>query len=185
MIVIDTFTRVRPPKDARGDSYQQDADATAQLQGLALEYHVSIVLILHQRKASSDDPFDTISGTLGMTASADVVSVLTRKPKSAEGELAITGRDVEEQTLAMRFDAGRWVCTGEVTEEAEADPLESAKSFLREMLAAGPVDSDRIFTEGEGQGLKKKALYAAKDALGVKARSGGFQGCWKWSLPCV
>ena len=185
MIVIDTFTRVRPPKDARGDSYQQDADATAQLQGLALEYHVSIVLILHQRKASSDDPFDTISGTLGMTASADVVSVLTRKPKSPDGELAITGRDIEEQRLALRFDAGRWVCTGEADEDGEADPLESAKLFLRKMLAAGPVESERIYSEGDGQGFKKKALYAAKQSLGIKARKGGFQGSWAWSLPCV
>lgn len=185
MIVVDTFTRIRPPKDAKGDAYQQDADATALLQRLALDHHVAIVLIVHQRKASADDPFDTISGTLGMTASADVVAVLTREPKSGKGQLAITGRDIEERTLAMFFDGGRWSCTGDVDDETESDPLEAAKGFLTELLKDGPVESEKIFEQGKAQGFRKKDLYAAKDASRIKARKLSYRGAWQWELPSV
>jgi hypothetical protein len=182
MIVIDTFTRIRPPKDARGDSYQQDADVTALLQGLALEFHVAIVLVLHQRKAQSDDPFDSVSGTLGMTASADAIAVLDRKPKAQEGKLSVTGRDIEEQALGLVFHEGRWTCTGELEEEVESDSLDAAKAFIRECLKGGPMESGKLFKEGARAGFTQKNLYEAKNALHIKPYKSGFQGKWVWSL---
>lgn len=185
MIVVDTFTRIRPVKDARGDSYQQDADATAQLQSLALEFHVSIVLILHQRKGAADDIFDTISGTLGMTASADVVSVLVRDPKSVQGRLMVTGRDIEERELALIFAAGKWSFAGDIDEDEPQGPLDAAIAFLRECLQSGPVDSKVIFKEGKARGIGKDTLYAAKDRLRIRPKKLGFTGGWIWSLPSL
>lgn len=182
MVIADTFTRIRPPKGKDADSYQADSEATAALQRLALDFHVSIVLVLHQRKAAADDIFDSISGTLGLTGSADVISVLTRENKSDQGKLHLTGRDIEERTLAMTFSGGRWTCTGEADDETEVDPLAAAKDFLREALKSGPMVSDELFEQGKAQGLTKKKLYEAKDALGIKARCGGFQGKWTWCL---
>lgn len=184
MVVIDTFTRIKPPCARGADAYQHDADATAELQRLALHHGVSIVLILHQRKAAADDPFDTVSGTLGMTASADIVSILQSKRNS--GTLTVTGRDLEEKTLALEFDAGRWICTGEVVpdDDEKSDPLEAAKAFLVEALKNGALDSEAIFKQGTDQGITKKKLFAAKDALRIRAIKSGFNAGWRWSLPC-
>jgi hypothetical protein len=183
-VVLDTFTRIRPPKSRGGDSYQEDCDATATLQRLALEFHVAVVLVLHQRKAASDDPFDSVSGTLGMTASADAVGILTRSPDGGAGELVLTGRDIEEKCLAFQFLAGRWTYTGEVEDAGANDPREAARAFLREALASGPVDSAQLFADGAAQGISRHYVYDARDALHVTIRKGGFQGKYSWSLSC-
>ena len=183
MVVIDTFTRVRPPKDARGDSFQQDADATAMLQRLALEYHVSIVLNLHQRKAAADDPFDTISGTLGMTASPDVLSVLTRDMQRKSGELVVTGRDIEERRFEFGFDGGLWTFKGEAEDAEPNDRLAAVKDFLKQILKGGPVPCKRIFAEGKAQRMSEKQLRKAKNALRIPHTKNGFEGGFDWRLP--
>ena len=182
MIIIDTFTRVRPPKPPGADPYQADSEATAALQRLALEFHVAIVLVMHQRKSAADDVFDTISGTMGMTASADVVSVLTRE-NSGEGRLNLTGRDIEERTLALSFEGGTWQYLGEADEDEEPAPLDDAQAFLREILKDGPVESSEIFSQGKKVQISKNKLYGAKDALGIKPKKDGRTGKWAWALP--
>ncbi|MCX7013004.1 MAG: AAA family ATPase [Candidatus Sumerlaeota bacterium] len=97
-IVIDTWPRIKPPRPRGADPYESDYGAMAILQGLALEFGVAIVLVLHQRKAPDDDIFATITGTLGNVAAADVIAVLLRK--GSRGTLALTGRDLGERTLA-------------------------------------------------------------------------------------
>lgn len=180
MLVIDTYTRIRASRGKYEDAYQSDADQTAALQRLALKHNIALVLIHHQRKMQSDDPFDTFSGTLGLTASADVLLVLERK--GATGKLHLTGRDVEERTLAIEFDRGRWLCRGEIEMDAERDPLDATKHFLGELLGRGPLPSEEIFEQGKNLGFGRNKIYKAKDALGIKPRRAGFDGPWIWSL---
>jgi len=55
------------------------------------------------RKAEADDPFDTISGTLGLTGAVDSVLVLKRDSQ-ARYILHGKGRDLIEVEKAMSFD---------------------------------------------------------------------------------
>jgi hypothetical protein len=58
------------------------------------------------------------------------------------------------------------------------------RAWLRDYLADGQEASrDIIFEAAEGEGFKKKMIYAAKDSLGIKPRSSGFRGGWMWKLP--
>ena len=182
LVVIDTFTRIKPPKSRNGDSYAEDAAITAMLQSLALEFHIAIVLVVHQRKAQADDVFDTISGTLGLNASADAMAVLVRKRGTNEGELHLTGRDLEERVLCLEFDGGTWSYIGEKDEAVMEDRLAQAKAFLQEILANGPMDSAEIIAQGQGQGISRSKLFAAKSELGIKAQKVGLSGGWKWGL---
>lgn len=184
LVVLDTFTRLRPPRRRGEDPYQADADLTGIVQRLALKHHACIVAIMHQRKMGSDDVFDTVSGTLGMTASADVIAVFERKPKAQEAFLHLTGRDVEEAKWALRLDGSLWRWDHAVEDDGEEDALEPAKTFLRQALADGPVESKKLFGWGVEAGFDKRALFAAKKAMPtIKARKSGFTGGWTWDLP--
>lgn len=182
MVIVDTLVRIKPPRPHNADAYQFDAEVTAELQRLALEFHIALVLILHQRKAVADDAFDTISGTLGLTASADVVSVLTRE-KSGKGSLILTGRDIEERTLNLHFDGGRWTYVGEADEDEKSIPVDRSKEFLLEILKNGPVSSREIFEQGKAQGLTEKKLRKAKDVLRITHFKTSYESQWSWSLP--
>ncbi len=67
------------------------------------------------RKLPSDDWVDGISGTLGIAGTADGLIGLFRKRGESDAVLKVTGRDLDEQELSMRFDThiGAWTLLGE------------------------------------------------------------------------
>lgn len=115
LIVIDTLKRVRPKGNGRAQIYDNDYDALSPLGDLARKYGVSIVVIHHTRKADSDDPLDLISGSYGLSGSADGVLVLKRVQSQTEATLYATGRDFETQDFALRWDAAMcgWKIVGD------------------------------------------------------------------------
>lgn len=116
LIIIDTFARIRPHRDkSGGNKYEDDYADVEQLQELATQYGVAIVLIHHQRKEQADDPLDTISGTLGIGGAADGALVLTRVRGQAGAKLVVISRDLEEEpTLALEWhkDIAAWTIQG-------------------------------------------------------------------------
>lgn len=104
LIVIDTLKRVRPKERMINNIYGQDYDALAPLSDLANRHGVSILVLHHTRKAQSDDPLDLVSGSTGLTGAADAILVLQRTRNEADASLFVTGRDVEERELALKWD---------------------------------------------------------------------------------
>jgi phage/plasmid primase-like uncharacterized protein len=115
LVVIDTFKRVRSRMGTRETQYDSDYEAMEDLHALAQRYHIAIVVTHHQRKMDADDPYDTVSGTLGLTAAADTIMLL-HTDRNGTLVLRAKGRDVEEIEKAMSFakDTGRWKIAGEV-----------------------------------------------------------------------
>jgi len=71
-------------------------------------------------------------------------------------------------------------------DEDERTAIESAREFLTEMLAGGPVASESLFTEAKKQGISNASLRRAKKALGIKARKTrglGSDAPWNWVMP--
>jgi hypothetical protein len=114
LIVVDTIAKVRPPRGKSEDGYLGDYGVWGALQALLIAHPgVAIVGNHHQRKGDADDVLDTVLGSQGVTGAVDTVLVLRKARGSADGELFVTGRDIEqEQTRALRFDAGRWTDIG-------------------------------------------------------------------------
>jgi hypothetical protein len=183
LITIDTLAQIRPPKDSRGDSYEQDYCVGAILQRMALENHVAIVCLMHTRKAQADDVFDTVSGTLGQTAAADVIAILQRTRGTNTGELHATGRDILEMAFSMEFKDSLWKITGELDGSAST-AAERAVAWLRAFLLGGSRPSKEIEAAARADGISKDALWEAKAALGIKARKNGL-GNWEWPSPPV
>jgi hypothetical protein len=119
IIFIDTLKRVRP-KDSSRQVYDNDYDAIAPLGNLARKFGVSIVLIHHTRKLESEDPMDMISGSFGLTGSADGVLVLTRARMSTQAKLHVIGRDSDDKELILDWNSGTygWTLAGDAGELA-------------------------------------------------------------------
>ena len=68
----------------------------------------------HLRKLGAADPLDEVSGTTGLTGAADTVAVMRRADGLTRVQLLVTGRDVENKGLALRFDKSRcsWILIG-------------------------------------------------------------------------
>ena len=142
LVVIDTLARVRPRRKHGADLYEEDATLGASLQALAIKRGVALVVIHHLRKADADDPLDMISGSTGLTGAADAVLVLTRPRGEADAVLHITGRDIEESELALKFDPkhGIWTMLGEAKDYAMSEERRLIVAFLQTVKSGAPKD---------------------------------------------
>lgn len=102
LIIIDTLATVRPTGNANEKIYQADYAALRGLHGLANKLGIAIVVVHHVRKAEAEDPFDTVSGSTGLTGAADATLILSSTPKGKV--LYGRGRDLEEIETAVAFD---------------------------------------------------------------------------------
>ena len=107
LIVVDTLQMVRE-QDPYLNAYADDYKCLTSLKTLAESTGLSIVLVHHLRKLGSSDPFEMLTGSTGLQGASDTMMVLKRERGSDTGVLYITGRDMEQQKLTMRFDKGSW-----------------------------------------------------------------------------
>lgn len=110
LVILDTLARVRPPTRSNTNLYQEDYNVLGQLKALATERRVTLLVVHHLRKGGASDPLDEVSGSTGLTGAVDAVLVLKRVRGSQDAILYATGRDIEEQEIALNFSpgSGRW-----------------------------------------------------------------------------
>ena len=108
MVAIDTLGKVRPTTDGRRNAYDVDVAHLARLQDLFRDRNVALVIVHHARKDASDDFLASVSGTYGLTGSADTIIVLRRKRLEAFGTVLVTGRDIADAEVSVRFDGLAW-----------------------------------------------------------------------------
>jgi hypothetical protein len=193
LVVIDVFARFRAPSGGKSNNaYELDYAALAKLQELATRRAITILIIHHTRKGTSDDPVEEISGTLGLGGAADAFLIL--KKSSAGATLIGRGRDTEDIDLAVQFSKStcRWTILGEaaaVQRSGERARILAALTGadeglgVAEIMALAPLDSrgnaDRMLArmtdDGEIERLKR-GLYGLpgtreKIAENVKAKA--------------
>ena len=76
LILIDTLTRIRPPRIRGADLYEEDGTLGSMLQALGHKHHLAVVAVHHTRKAKASDIMDTVLGSTGLTGAADSIAVL-------------------------------------------------------------------------------------------------------------
>ena len=84
------------------------------------------------------DFVETVQGTFGTAAAADTIIVVKRSRGEADATLYVTGRDVDEQELALRFapETGTWELLGDA---AEYGLGETRKEILDAIRAHGSL----------------------------------------------
>ena len=132
LIIIDTLKKVRECSEV---SYAGDYDDVSALKTIADERNISIVIVHHLRKTKDkDDPFNELIGSNGVMGAVDTAYLLRKGFRGAKtATLLVTGRDVEDQELILRFEN----CVWELVEERSDDAIQSAAipSFLRRVVA--------------------------------------------------
>ncbi|SDQ98577.1 AAA family ATPase [Thermostaphylospora chromogena] len=119
LVVIDTLGKVMPPAVPGESAYQRDYRVGGALKDIADQNDgLAVVVLHHDRKATSEDFVDSVSGTHGLAGAADTIIVLARKRQQREGLLMVTGRDVTEAEYALTVEDGAWTLDGQSLEDA-------------------------------------------------------------------
>lgn len=144
LVIVDVLAKVRDGAEGREKAYEADYRALSGLQALASTRNLAIVALHHTRKLDADDPFDSVSGTRGLTGAADTVLVLKRDNGTARTVLYGRGRDVEEVETAFEFDrnSGTWLALGAAAELGRTAERDDVLRVL--MSAAKPMDAKEI-----------------------------------------
>lgn len=126
LVIVDTLGKVRSMPGRTENAYQYDTREMTALKNVADRHNICILLIHHKRKASGsgDDIYDKINGTQGIFGAMDTTMLLDgarHDVRLTEAALAITGRDVEAHSIAVKFDSGRWTIDG-AREAQNVDP---------------------------------------------------------------
>jgi DNA-binding transcriptional ArsR family regulator len=104
LVVVDTLTAIIKGGGKReSDVFRSQYAEVSQLRRLAEELKIAIIVVHHVRKGISDGAIESIAGTGGIAAAIDTVWALKRKPEG-EATLDVLGREIEERTLALRFE---------------------------------------------------------------------------------
>jgi RecA-family ATPase len=137
LIVIDTWSKVSPARSSKKTLYENDADNWTLLFNFAQKHRISVVVLHHTRKSvagDSDDWLDEISGSMGVTASADSIIRFTRKRGGTSGKIDIATREGEERSYALEGDykMKKWLWVGDAEKVFMSEARNEILDYLKE-----------------------------------------------------
>ncbi|MBQ9298114.1 MAG: AAA family ATPase [Clostridia bacterium] len=142
LIIIDTLQKIRGNQNRSDSYYSYDYKEIGKLKEFADKRKICILVIHHLRKMKDNDVFNQISGSTGLTGSADTMIVLSKSENTNEVELSITGRDVEsvEKIIKFNTESFQWEVLYNVEERTEemlykANPIAIT---IKKMVSVNP-----------------------------------------------
>jgi hypothetical protein len=168
LVVVDTLAMVKPQAQGKGNAYEQDVAALRPLHQLASIRRVSVVVVTHKRKMEADDPLEGISGTNGLTGTADTTIALIRGNAPGEAILYGRGRDLAELERAVRLVECRWQVEGEPLEAFAGETWKAiikavrAGAFTPKAIAASTGFTEDNTSQALGRMVKKGVLIKTK-----------------------
>ena len=144
LVIIDTFARVRRKPKTNANVYADDYAAAHEVKALADKHRVAILLVHHLRKCGATDPVEEVSGSTGLTGAADGVLVLKRERGQADATLFTTGRDIDEEEIALNWDSesAKWRALGKADDyrlSLERDEIRRVLTEAREPMSPAEV----------------------------------------------
>ena len=175
LIIVDVLAQFRSGRGDKESLYESDYKAVKGLQELASEFNLTVIVVHHVRKGMSDtDPFERVSGTMGLTGAADTTIILDRDGNGCT--LYARGRDIEEYEKAIVFnhDSCRWTVQGDAAEVRRTDERGAILATLED--ATEPMSSKDIeaATGMKGANVRQLLLKMARAGDVVKAKRGRY-----------
>lgn len=181
--VLDTLGRLRRAGSGKKNAYHVDVDELGPLQGLAQGTPgLALVALHHDTKAKSGDFVDAVSGSRGVSGTADSVLTLARTRGQGDAELRVTGRDIGEAELALRFDPTRgvWTVLGSAQEYRQTEERREVLDALRQ-VPEGLSPQDLADAVGKTWRHLRKLVY--KLVKGGFITKTGARGGTRYTLP--
>lgn len=125
LVVVDTLQRVRGAVNDK-NAYANDYDEIGRIKSFADRFKIAVLLIHHVRKMPDSDPFNMVSGSVGIIGAVDSMYVLEKDKRTAnKATLHVTGRDIEDMQLLLEFDRDMtvWRFVSYLSGEPTADTL--------------------------------------------------------------
>lgn len=184
LVIIDTYSRARGLFRGGGaNAYDQDVAFLEPIQRMALEENIAIVFIHHDKKGAGfmSDSFERLSGTMGISGSADCVINLITEGKRFDGKatLEYTPRDARGGEMSLVFNdrnmqwetfvepvsdlMGNPVCSWLIS-NAEPEPKKEAKFFPYDLVF---TQAYRTWSDKPGDEIKRQ-VEAHRDELYLK-----------------
>lgn len=136
LIVIDTLQKVRTA--SKDNAYANDYRDISLIKAFADKHSLAVVVVHHIHKQNDSDVFNQVSGTTGLTGSADATFVLEKETRASDtAKLFCVGRDIEYQEFTLRFRECSWELVErkgqqQLAEETVPPVLFRLVSFLRD-----------------------------------------------------
>jgi len=109
IVAIDVLKNIRSGEDSRRNGYELDYEAIEIWRRVATRHGIILILVHHTRKQPGEDPFDEISGTLGINGSVDQMIVLKRAKGGETATLHMRGRDLpDDHEIDIQLIDGWW-----------------------------------------------------------------------------
>ncbi len=108
LVLIDTYARAKGKNRTFGaNAYEADVDFLEPIQQMALEEKIAVAFVHHDKKGAGFvvDSFERLSGTMGISGSADSVLNLITEGKRFDGKatLEFTPRDARGGEIRLEF----------------------------------------------------------------------------------
>ena len=176
LIIIDTLAMVRAPKRRDETSYDADYAAVLELRTLASQRGVAIVVVHHLRKMEADDPFDTVSGTLGLTGAPDTILVL-RRLTSGTVVLHGRGRDLIEIEKALTFntETSTWNVEGDASEVRMSAERTAVFDAMNEIGAPASAADIAAVAKSKVPNVRRMLVRLTKDGMVERHERGMYQ----------
>lgn len=146
LIIIDTYSRARGnPRTSGANAYDSDVSLLEPMQRAAIEENIAVLFVHHDRKGAgfATDSFERLSGTMGISGSADAVLNLVADGKRADGKatLEYNPRDAVGGEMNLVFD--RMACKWVLSDFQNSDMM--GDSVIRWIVANAPDRSQTKF----------------------------------------
>jgi len=191
LIIIDTYSCARGQvKSVGANAYDSDVAILEPVQQMAVEENIAIVFVHHDKKGAgmAKDVFERISGTMGISGSADSVLTLVVDGKRTDGRahLEFTPRDARGGEMDLLFDEYRmqWSVNDTTEPDVLGSPIVSwcydhapDSNVAAEFFPYDAISQEAYGTYIENPGEKvRNEIQKAKDDLytvyGVAVQTG-------------
>ena len=168
LVIIDTLAIFSPSDASRGSNvYESDVRRMRVLHQIVQATDTSIIVIHHDKQGEEGDWAQKINGSSGIIGTVDtLIRLSVTKRGSKEGNLHITGRDVEDIELLLQLEENlmRWG----IDKDRDDKPL---TPLHRDVLNLIPGNPETISSKSVSESLSKEQSQIS-DILG-KLRNAG------------
>lgn len=177
LVIIDILEKIRPLQHGAYDLYRAGYQATAPLTRLAQERNIALVVVHHTNKNPHSDPRLLVSGPMSLLGGADNAWVLKRPYGESDAELHIAGRDVPDQSFALRFEQGAWSLRGTLDQFHLSPEREEILEILYENRTAMRATTLAKLMEKNPSSMRSLLAKMLADGQVKQQKDGAYLAC--------